>query len=84
MAEPEVGGTLRADGFAGPDVKDVRTLADKDCRQCWGKGVVSIVHPSTAGDAPHGMPILCDCVVRYLKKHPEVALEFLYHHGQVH
>ena len=67
------------------DVRDVRTLADKDCTECNSKGIVRKVHSENVGGAAllEGRDELCQCVVKFLKGRPDLAFEFLKLHGQV-
>ena len=65
------------------DVRDIKTLANKNCKECWGRGTKSIVVPNLA--TPVGnLPQLCNCVVHFLKKNPDLAFEFLKLNGQAH
>ena len=67
------------------DVARVSTLADKDCDQCYGRGITRVVRSSLIGGAAllEGRDELCQCVVRFLDKNPALAFEFLKLHNQV-
>lgn len=63
-----------------PDINKVETLADPNCNKCYGRGIKGtlIVYKGPS------KKLLCNCVVKFLKKHPALSFAFLKAHGGTH
>jgi hypothetical protein len=73
-------GTTLAD--SGVDVKSPRTMADQKCDDCFGRGVRFVIRPSS--NNRENLPEVCHCVVKFLKAHPVLLLQFLRMRGELH
>lgn len=75
--------SVNAHTNAVKDVRDPKAMADKNCPRCYGRGVNHIILPDQVSkEGVKNVPQICDCVVKFLKKHPIELLEFLKSQGQ--